>query len=119
MGNPLSEFFEVDDRTDGVYIKVNQSQKESVDIGKIEKALRNVFVTNYNIGTIREVIIRASGEFEKIGPLFENYDVKFDSYIALKGTPLKATMRISSESIAVGIKPTENMIYYALQRHGI
>jgi len=119
MGNPLSQFFEVDERTDGVYIKVNQSHKDSVDIGKIEKALRDVFVINYDISTIRDVITRASGEFERIGPPFENYDVKFDSTIAIKGTPLKATMRISSESIVAGIKPTENMIYYALQRHGI
>lgn len=119
MANPLSKFVEVDERPDGVYIKVGQSKKEEIQLGELINALRGAFVVNYNTARIREVFENAKEEFEKIGPPFELYNVKFDSFVKVNANPQRATMRISAESIVAGIKPTPQMIEYALGRNGI
>lgn len=119
MANPLSKLVEVDERPDGVYIKVGQSKKEEIQLGELINALRGAFVVNYNTARIREVFENAKEEFEKIGPPFELYNVKFDSFVKVNANPQRATMRISAESIVAGIKPTPQMIEYALGRNGI
>ena len=119
MENPLSKFVAVDERQDGVYIKADPAEKEKIEIESIEKALSEVFVVNYDLARIREVLSRAKGEFERIGPAFEYYNPKFDSYLKLNATAQKTTMRISAESIVAGIKLTEHIISYALSRNGI
>jgi len=120
MENPLSQFVEVDERNDGVYIKVDQVKKSQLQIGALERVLKTGLVINYDLEAIRCVLERAQGEYEKIGQPFEFYDVQFDSYVSVKVvTPLKATMSIDSESIVAGIKPTGSMIRYSLARHGI
>lgn len=119
MENPLSKFIAVEERPDGVLIKVDQAEKEKIQIETIEKALREVLVVNYDLARIREVISNAKGEFERIGPPFEYYDAKFESHLTINANPQKATMRISAESIVAGIKPTEQMLLYALARNRI
>jgi len=119
MANPLSNFVEVDERPDGVFIKVSPSQKENLQLAQLIGALREAMVVNYETALIRDVFEKATGEFEKIGPPFEVYNPKFDTFVKVNANPQRATMRISAESIVAGIKPTFQMIEYALGRNGI
>ena len=119
MANPLSNLVEVDERVDGVYIKVDQSQKENVQLVDLINALRKALVVNYDTARIRDVFETAKGEFEKIGPPFELYNAKFDSFVKINANPQRAAIRISAESIVAGIKPTPQMLEYALGRSGV
>ncbi len=120
MDNPLSQLLEVDERQDGVYIKVTSAQKDQVSLGALEKILKVAQVVNYDLEAILGVLSRGGGTFEKIGPLFEYYDTQFDSFISVQViSPLKASMKVSSESIVSGLKATEEIIRHALARQGI
>lgn len=119
MANPLSKFVEVEDRDDGVYIKVTRSQQQNLAPPAFEKCLEDALVINADMNAISGVIKRARGVFEKIGPPFEVYNPKFDSYIFVQTTPLKAIMNISSESIVSEIKLTPGLIRYGLARKGV
>ncbi|MBN1552874.1 DUF342 domain-containing protein [bacterium] len=119
MDNPLAQFFEVEERDDGIYIKVVRSPKGSQKLDIIENKLKEAKVTNYNLSTIADIVMRCRGVFEKVGPLFEYYDDKYDTFFAIHATSQKATIRIRSDSIDKSIKLTENLLIYALQRKNI
>lgn len=119
MDNPLKKYVEVEERSDGVYIKVTRAVRDSVTVETLEKVLKDALVTNYDIDAIKDVYSRARGAFEKIGPAFEYYDARLDSYIKITATPQKAFMRIGSDVIAAGIPLSETMIVYGLAQQGI
>ncbi len=102
MANPLTKYLEVEEREDGVYIKVTRSLQQNLSASAIEKCLDDALVINADMNAINGVISRARGIFEIIGPLFEFYNPKFDAFIYVQATPLKATMNINSESIVSG-----------------
>jgi hypothetical protein len=71
------------------------------------------------MNNIRDVFSRARGVFERIGAPFEYYDIKFDQFISINVSPLKASISISSETLVNGIRPTPNLISFALSRQGV
>lgn len=117
--NPLAELFDVEERSDGVYIKVTRTQKDTIHIGSIENELKSAYVMNYDIKSIQDVFLRARGVFERIGSPFEYYEIKFDTFLYVEANPLKATMRISSKALVEGIKPSVELVCYGLKRQGI
>lgn len=119
MKNPLEEFVEVEERPDGVYIKVAPAAGGSIDTAKLKRALDNAQVTNYNFDQIKEVVAGASGEFEKIGHPFDYYNPQLDKYVEVNITDRKATMKIDSLCIADNVRPTLDSVVYLLKRSGI
>jgi hypothetical protein len=119
MANPLAGLVETEDREDGVYIKVNPGTSD-VTVDKLEAALRDACVVNYDIEHIALAVTRAKGVFERIGPPFEFYDPEFENHLKVQiVSPMKATMRVSSEAIVAGMKITEKTVRYGLARVGI
>ena len=118
MKNPLEQFYEVDERIDGVYIKVNRG-KDSVDIGMCLAALDQAMVMNFEKDRFVDVVSRSRGVFEKIGPLFEYYDPELEKYLQVAIYPTKASLKVSSRLSVIGKKPTEKLLYYYLGRKGI
>lgn len=119
MKNPLEQFFEVEERIDGVYIKVNRTEKESVSIDKCLAALDQAMVINYDKERLADVLSRCRGAFEKIGPPFEYYDLELENYFQIVIYPLKASLKISSKLQSMGRKPNERLINYYLKRKGV
>jgi hypothetical protein len=119
LDNPLSKFFPVEDREDGVYIRVTREVSAAVGVERIIAELDRAMVTNYDVQAIRDVLTRARGGFEKIGPPFDYYNPEMDKYVDLSVTPLKAGMVFSSVAIANDIKPTASTLAFCLKRKGI
>ena len=120
MLNPLEQFFSVEERTDGVYIKVSRIERDSVRVGNVIAALEeSALVINLDSDLIKGVVQRASGEFELVGPPFEYYDIELEKYLLLKTSPYSASVKISPGIVQTGKKPTEKMIHYFLARKGI
>lgn len=116
---PLSNFLDIENRNDGVYVRVTRQARDSIDLGDMHRALKSALIVNYDLARIKEVVARARGMFEKVGEPFEEYNIEFDEFVDVALTPLKATMTVSSETLTQGIRPTANMILYCLGRKGV
>jgi hypothetical protein len=119
VDNPLKKFFPLEEREDGVYVKVSLDVKEKVRIEEIASELNRAFITNYDIEKIKEVVNHARNGFEKLGPPFEYYNPEFDQYVDINVTPMKAGMSLSSVAISNSIKVTPTSIAFCLRRKGI
>jgi uncharacterized protein (DUF342 family) len=117
--NPLKKFFPVEDREDGVYIKVSLDIKDKLKIEDIAACLKGAFVTNADIEKIKEAINHARNGFEKIGPLFEYYNPELDKFVDINVTPMKAAVSVSSVAISNDIKVTDTALAFCLRRKGI
>ena len=71
MQNPLAQFVKIEDREDSVYINVPRDIKDKVYLSEWMRALESSKFTNYDIECIKDVVARARGVPEKIGPPFE------------------------------------------------
>lgn len=119
MKNPLSQFVPVEERGDGVYIKVTRDIKDKISLKKIVQVLEDADVVNFNMEQIKDVVERARGTFEKIGPVFEYYNDLIDSLVEIKITPMKATIKVSSDILEKNVQLTEELICYRLNRMGV
>lgn len=119
MENPLTEIVPVEEREEGVYIKVRRDANKNVVLKGILNALRSAQVINCDPKAVSDVVQRGRGAFEKIGPPFEYYDPALEKYIDVNIQPLKATVLVNSSCIADGNRPTENAILYCLQGRGV
>ncbi|HEX3018830.1 MAG TPA: FapA family protein [Chitinispirillaceae bacterium] len=119
MKNPLEQFFAVEDRADGVYLKVSRLERDSTDINVVCRVLEQSTIMNLDLIRIKDVIQRARGAFEKIGPLFECFDTDLEKYLQLSITPQSAAIRINSACIAAGKIPNEKMLRYYLNRNKV
>ncbi|MBD3344013.1 MAG: DUF342 domain-containing protein [Chitinivibrionales bacterium] len=119
MGNPLAHFFAVEEREDGVFVTVTPEEKPRTSIETIKRALNSALVMNYDMALLEQVIERASGEPELIGPPFEYYDPGFDKYVDVTITPQRASVKINSLCLADSLKPTTEMLLLCLKRKGV
>lgn len=119
MTNPLAQFVSVEERADGVYIKVPREKKGEIRIGEWKRALDSAGVLNYDLGRIDQVIRRASGAAEKIGPPFEVYDRRIEDFIQVQVTDKQALMRIDSNCVEYNVKPTPAGLVYFLGKSGV
>jgi uncharacterized protein len=119
VSNPLEKYFPVEERPDGVYIKVSREQQGAVKIEDIENDLQRAFITNFDLEAITAVIGRGHGAFERAGPSFEYYNVELDKYVDLNVTPMKAAMCLNSSCISDDVKPTATSLLFCLRRKGI
>lgn len=119
MENPLQKYVDVEEREDGVYLRVTRKQRDTVTIHEMARALRSARVTNCDLRKVEEVVRHARGGFERIGPPFEYYNPALDTFVELDIEPLLATMRLSSMALTEGVRPTVTSLRYCLRRKGI
>lgn len=119
MKNPLEQFLPVEERDDGLYVKVTKSDGETLNADVIVKTVNNSTVLNFNEGAFRDVFAAASGEFQRIGPGFEYYDEEFESYTAISVTPQKAIIKVGEGYRLRGKKLTLPLLNFYLKRHGV
>jgi uncharacterized protein (DUF342 family) len=119
VDNPLKKILPVEDRLDGVYIKVAREAKDSIRIEAIAAALQNAFVTNFDLEKIKDVVSRARGGFEKIGPIFEFYNPELDQFVDINVESLNATMHLKEGISQSGIKLSDTALVFCLKRKGI
>jgi hypothetical protein len=55
VANPLAKFIPVEERIDGIYIKVSQLEKQSVKLDDMMRALDQAMVVNYDFAKISDV----------------------------------------------------------------
>ena len=119
MGNPLEKYFPVEERQDGVYIKVSHEMQGTLRIEDIVTDLQRALITNYDAEKIKDIISRGRGAFENAGPPFEYYNVDLDKYVDLTVSPMKASVSLNSSCINDDIKPTVTSLLFCLRRKGI
>ncbi|MBN1128558.1 MAG: DUF342 domain-containing protein [Chitinispirillaceae bacterium] len=117
--NPLSKFVQVEERNDGVYIKISRTEKERVKLEEMINILDQNMVLNYDETRIGEVYSHARGAFEKIGPLFEYYDPEAEQYLQFSITHERVTLSILPSASAAGVLFTEKKLAYFLLRKGV
>lgn len=117
--NPLEQFVSIDERPDGVYVKVTRAEKESLRMDLIRSAMENAFVMNFDSGKFEDVVMRARGVFERIGPVFEIYNQDIEKYLQVTITAQKAVLKVNSGCLAMGKRPSEKTLVYYLNRKGI
>jgi uncharacterized protein (DUF342 family) len=119
LKNPIEQFFAVEERPDGVYVKVSRLERDSINIDTVIKVVLQSNVMNLDSASFLGVYQRGRGAFERIGPRFEYYDSDFDKYLQLSMTPLKAALKISSGIQSIGKKINEKMLLYYLNKNEI
>jgi len=117
--NPLEQFVSIDERPDGMYVKVTRAEKESLRMDLIRSAVENAFVMNFDSGKFEDVVMRARGVFERIGPLFEVYNPDIEKYLQVTITAQKAVLKVNSGCLAMGKRPSEKTLLYYLDRKGV
>lgn len=119
LNNPLTPFFPVEERPDGVYIKVTRSERDSIQTEDIIRAVTGSGVMNFDSVKLKDIFSRARGVFERVGPEFEYYDGDFDSYITLNADDERASIKISEELYKKGKKPSSDQVRYFLKKNGV
>ena len=119
MANPLASFIPVEERSDGVYIKVTREAAAALKVDLMIKALQAAMVTNYDAAKIQDIIQHARGAFERIGPSFEYYNAELERYVDAGITPMKAVMKLSSSCLTDNVKPTAGALVYCLNKKGV
>ncbi len=119
MDNPLGKILPVNERSDGVYITISRKIAGKISAQILIELLERAKVTNYVAGEIADVVKRARGAPEKIGPLFEYFNPKIEQFITCAITDSKATIQIDSACLASGVTPTKTMLIYFLKHKGV
>ncbi len=119
MSNPIAEILPIEERSDGVYLKVTRRQRDSIEINQIQRVLNEARVINYDIDQIRDVIDRARGGFEKISPPFEYYDPHLEKHVEVTLHGMSATMRIDAAIEQDAVNLTASGLLYCLRRKGV
>ena len=119
MKNPLEQFFPVEERPDGVYIRVNRAKRDSVSFDTVIRVLEQSLVVNLEQQFLKDVFQRARGAFERIGPPFEYYDPELEKHVQIAITPVKASVKVSSGCLLLGKKLTAGMLFFYLARKGV
>ena len=119
MANPLANYVPVEERSDGVYIKVTRAAAADLKVDLIVKALQSALVTNFDVARIQEIVQHARGAFERIGPIFEFYNPEIERYVDVGITPMKAVMKLNSMCLTDNVKPTTGAIIYCLNKKGV
>lgn len=119
MKNPLQQFVPVEERDTGVFITVDRTQKQSLDVKAMIAALQEAGVTNYRSDEIVAAVKRARGAPEKIGPPFEYYPRDFDAYASLKITGHAALLCVNEQCTEHGAEPTASILRAFLKKKGV
>jgi len=109
----------LEERSDGVYIKVTREAAPSVSVDEMINALQASMVINYDAPRIGEVVKHCRGIFEKIGPLFDCYNPQLEKYVEVAMTPMKAVMKLSSMCLTDNVKPSPGALLYCLNKKGV
>jgi len=118
--NPLEQFFAIEERPDGLYIKLTGIERDSIRVEHVIELLDEVMVLNMDEALLKAAVAEATGEFQFVGPLFEYYDPEIENFVDLKISPQKASLNVSAEYLNVeGRKISENMILCLLKKKGI
>ena len=80
MKNCLEKFFPVEERPDGVYIKISRSDRDRVQPDVVIRQVDDEKVMNFDPVKFRDIYSRTRGAFEKVGPPFEYYDSELDEF---------------------------------------
>lgn len=119
MINPLEQFVAVDERPDGVYVKITRADKPSVRMDLIKTAITNALVMNFDQQKFEDILMRARGAFERIGPVFEYFNTEMEKYLQLTITSQRAVLKVNSGCLALGKKPNERTLAFFLHTRGV
>ena len=119
MANPLKPFVPLEERSDGVYIKVTREAAPTLKVDEMINALQTALVINFDAQRINEAVKHCRGIFEKIGPPFEYYNPEIERYVDVGLTPMKAVMKLSSMCLTDNVKPTASALMYCLNKKGV
>ncbi|MFP4165068.1 MAG: DUF342 domain-containing protein [Chitinispirillaceae bacterium] len=117
MKNPLENFFSVEERPDGVYIKVDRKAAKP-PMEEVLSTLEKANVVNPDEERLRDVITRARGAFERVGPSFKYYDSNIEAYLQIDITPEKATLTVNS-NIFSEYDLNEKLLAFYVSRNGV
>jgi hypothetical protein len=117
--NPLEQYCAVEDRPDGLYIKVLREQKDAIHPDWVQRALDDAGVMNFDLERFTDVVKRGRGMFEKIGPHFQYFDPDLELYIQVFINPLKASCKINSSFAIAGKRIDLTSLVYYLRRKGV
>jgi len=118
MENPLSAFFPVEEREDGVYITVTREKRDQTNLENVRRTLDAAKVTNYQMDTLKAAFSHGRGAPERIGPAFEYYNDALEKYVSIRTTDMRAYMNINSGCIAEGVNPSVGTVLFLLARKG-
>jgi uncharacterized protein len=119
LENPLRPYIPVEERVDGVYITITREVSSTLAVGNLIGALEKAGVMNFDAQHINDVVKRARGAFEKIGPLFEYYNPEIEKYVDVSIAPLQASMKLNSMCITNNCKPSVAILLRCLERKGV
>lgn len=119
MKNPLEQYCAIEERSDGLYIKVLRDQKETIHPDWVQRALDEAGVMNFDIQKFTDVVLRGRGLFEKIGPNFDYFDKELELYIQVFLNPLKASCKINSSFAIAGKRIDVQSLSFFLNRKGV
>lgn len=119
VDNPLKQFGDVEEREDGVYLKMTRDAAASIQMPQLIANMNAARIVNYDAEKIRHVIFRSRGAYELIGPPFEYYSDIMDRLITVSVSPMRATMQFSSDAAEEQIHPTVAVIRHRLERAGV
>jgi uncharacterized protein (DUF342 family) len=117
--NPLEQYCAIEERADGLYIKVLRDQKEAIHPEWVQRSLDEAGVMNFDIEKFTDVVQRGRGLFEKIGPNFEYFDTELELYIQVFLNPLKASCKINSSFAVAGKRIDLQSLSFYLNRKGV
>lgn len=117
--NPLEQYCAVEDRPDGLYIKVPRDQKDAIHPDWVQRALDDAGVMNFDLERFTDVVQRGRGLFEKIGPHFRYFDPDLELYIQTFINPHKASCKINSSFAFAGKRIDFASLVYYLKRKGV
>ncbi len=119
MKNPLEQYCAIEERSDGLYIKVTREQREAIHTDWVQRALDEAGVMNFDVEKFTDIVQRARGLFEKVGPHFEYFDPELELYIQVFINPLKASCKINSSFAIAGKRIDLQSLSYYLNRKGV
>lgn len=117
--NPFSAILPVKEEYGAVFIQVSPSKNKESLYKSLTDTIEKNLIVNVDITRLRQIIDKASNEFEELCPIFEYYNEEFDNYIVIKTQPLKASVMIKREGIDFGFRPSLNLIKHRLIKSGI
>ncbi len=120
MKNPLEQFFAVEERPDGLYIKLTRIERDSIRVEHIIELLNEAMVLNLDEALLKAAVEESTGEFQFVGPLFEYYDPEIEKFVDLKISAFKVSLNIGSGYLSFeDRKISESMILFLLKKRGI
>ena len=106
-------------KKDGMYLTVQPSANEVVDVDSIRSAFIEQKIMNFDLKRVSQVIKGASGRPEYIGPNFVRFDLEKYDYMMIEANAEMARLQIKSGMDELGLEPTVKDVEFLLMQQNI